>query len=156
MMIAEISAGLSALKTAKDLIESLDGIEGRAALAQVKADLLRELIKAYDELLVAREEKAALLQAKDDLGKELARLKDWSDEAQRYEPQRRYPGVLVYALKNAERAGQPLHNLCAACYNKGAKGLLQATTDVDSRIRIHKCDTCGFHAPVGGVMDNDD
>ncbi|MFZ3324848.1 MAG: hypothetical protein WA231_02685, partial [Methylocella sp.] len=55
----------------------------------------------------------------------MAELETWDADKQRYELKSLAAGVFAYRLKEAMAGGEEIHHLCAACYHRGKKSLLQ-------------------------------
>jgi hypothetical protein len=53
-------------------------------------------------------------------------MKDWDAQKQRYKLVAPFSGCMVYALQKAMSDGEPPHYLCAACFQKGQRSILQA------------------------------
>ena len=54
-MLAEISAGLSSLNAAKDIVKALDGLKTQAAINEVKINLQGLILDAQQGLFAAQE-----------------------------------------------------------------------------------------------------
>jgi len=120
------------------------GLRDSAKLLEKTVELNQQIAAAQSALFSAQSEQTMLVKKIDDLEKEIDRLKAWEVEKNRYKLVRYEPGVLVYYLKSEENNGEyPAHNLCSGCYDKGVKGILQATPQLQARYRVHVCDRCG-------------
>lgn len=151
-MLNEIALGLSALKTAQELVKGLDIAKDQAALTELRLGLQAQILEAQQALFAAQEEKAALLKAKSDAEAEVVRLMDWSAERENYALKRFHPGTVAYAYQPGEAKTQPPHNLCASCYDNRKKGLLQPTAQLERGYKMHRCGSCGGSVPIGGEM----
>lgn len=58
-MIAEISAGLSGLKAAKDMLQALHGVQSAVAINEVKFALQGHLLEAQQGLFTVQEAQSA-------------------------------------------------------------------------------------------------
>jgi hypothetical protein len=137
-MVAEVFAGLGALKTAFDLAKGLKDIND----ATIRNAAVIEL---QEKILTAQQQQSALVESVSALEKEVADLKAWDGEKQRYELKNvggEGPAVFAYALKAGEENGEPPHLLCANCYQSRRKSILQATAELRSRLRAHRCPSC--------------
>jgi len=61
------------------------------------------------------------------------------------------PGIIMYSLKEGCENGEPAHNICADCYNKGQKSFLQMVNENGGRF-TWKCNVCGFSAKTGRLI----
>ena len=117
-MVGEAIAGLSAVKTAFDMAKALQNIHDTVARD-------RAVIELQKEILSAQVAQAALIQRVSDLEKEVARFEEWAAEKKRYQLTDYGGATFAYALKPDAANGEPPHRLCAPCYQKGHKSILQ-------------------------------
>ena len=123
--IAEISAGLGSLKTAKDIVQGINAAASQAAINEIRLNLQGHLLEAQQALFSAQEAHTALTQRISALEEEIVRLKDWSAERERYHLVDVYRGSLTYMPKPGVEGGQPAHWLCANCFDQRRKSYLQ-------------------------------
>lgn len=152
-MIAEISAGLSGLKAAKDVLHALHGVQTAVAINEVKFALQSHLLDAQQGLFAAQEAQSASSKRIADLEQQIVNLKNWECEKQRYELKKYYPGALTYTLKAGVEGCEPPHHLCANCYQKGEKSILQGTAETQMRYRVHLCPSCKTKTVLGSEME---
>jgi len=124
-MLAEISAGLSSLKAATDIVKGLNAAATQAAVNDVKLTLQDHIFEAREALSAAQDAQAASLQRIRDLEQEIVRLKDWEREKQRYSLKAVAIGAFAYTPKPGMENGEPPHWLCANCFNQRQKSFLQ-------------------------------
>lgn len=124
-MLGDISAGLSSLKTALDIIKGLNAANTLAAINEVKISLQERVMEARDALSAAQDAQAASLQRIRELEQEIVELKDWEREKQRYQLQAIDTGAFAYMLKPGMENGESSHWLCPNCFGKRHKSLLQ-------------------------------
>jgi hypothetical protein len=117
-MFAEASAGLGLFKSMLDVAKGLKDINDAAARNAAVIDL-------QEKILAAQAQQTDLVQRIGDLEEEVARFKTWEAEKQRYELTDFGGGTFAYLLKPEESAGEPPHRICASCYQKGQKSILQ-------------------------------
>jgi hypothetical protein len=123
-MLAEISAGLSSLKTMKDLVQGLNAAKTEAAINSVKIELQSLILEAQQGLFSAQEAQSASAHRIAQLEQEIMQLKDWSAEAQRYQLVNIHLGAVAYMPKPGMENGEPAHWLCANCFNQRRKSFL--------------------------------
>ena len=132
MDAATISAGLSALKTAMDLVKGLLATKGEAGprVEEVleKMGNVQDLVYSLrDDLMKCQEENFKLktdAQARD----------EWSERAKRYELTRTEGGAIVY-----RSSSPPLHFACPTCFEKKQVGILQPWCSVSGNYHCPAC-----------------
>jgi hypothetical protein len=63
------------------------------------------------------------------LKEKMAKLEAWEAEQKRYQLTDFGGGTFAYVLKPDAANGEPPHQLCATCFNKGQKTILQFSHD---------------------------
>jgi hypothetical protein len=144
----EVSAGLSSLKLAKDMLQAMNGVHTAVQINDVKFTLQGHILDAQQGLFAAQEAQADASKRIATLEQEILGLKDWETEKQRYALKRYYPSAFAYALKPEMAAGEPPHRLCANCYQQGKKSILQGTAETVLRHRIFRCPLCKTEGPL--------
>jgi Zn finger protein HypA/HybF involved in hydrogenase expression len=137
-----ISQGLNAVKAATEIVKTIAGLRDSANLLENTVGLNQKILSVQTALADAQSEQASLIQRIGELEKEVTALKSWEAEKQRYELKRYDSGSLFYTLKEAEARGEPVHHLCAKCYNNGKPSIIQRTGSVMAREPSHFCPEC--------------
>lgn len=139
--IAEAKLAMDGIKLALDVIKAL---QSNKAAAEFKA----ELIDARTAILDAQEHASAAYARETELSnrvrqleKELAALEAWSAEKERYELKDVGSGFIAYAVKEEKRGVEPPHHLCANCFDKGEKSILQPS-GMGRYFETHVCPRC--------------
>jgi hypothetical protein len=140
-MLAEISAGLSSLNAAKDIIKGISAVKGEVAVNEAKIELQRIILEAHGSLLAAQEAQATNLGTIRDLEQEIVRLKAWDGERENYELAEIERGATVYIVKPEVKTSEAPHWLCAHCFNDHRKGILQPQGHIDGE-RTWQCPGC--------------
>jgi hypothetical protein len=109
-----------ALKTAFDMAKALKDIDDRTR----RNDAVIEL---QEKILGAQTAQAALIQEVGELEKEMTALKAWDADKKRYELKDLGRGFYAYVPKQGMEEGEPPHGICANCYQKGFKSILQSS-----------------------------
>lgn len=117
-MAAELIAGLGIFKSMLDTAKGLKDINDTAIRNTA-------IIELQEHILTAREKQATLLERVSNLEKEVADFEAWDAEKQRYNLTDFGGGTFAYTLKPEAGEGEPAHSICAACYQKGHKSILQ-------------------------------
>lgn len=139
-MVAEVFAGLGAIKTALDIAKGLKDISDAAARNMAVVELT-------EKILAAREAQSTLLDRVSELENEVTHLRDWEADKKRYQLADIGGGVVALALKPAMSNGEAMHYLCADCAASGKKSYLQP------HIRgpyydQYKCNGCRFEIGI--------
>ncbi len=140
-MLAEISAGLSSLKAATDIVKGLNAAKTDAAINSVKIELQTLILDAHHGLFAAQDAQAASGRRITELEQEIVRLKDWSAEKERYQLINMRQGSVAYAQKPTVENRQVPHWLCANCFEHGRKSFMQKQGEIGPSA-IYKCGSC--------------
>jgi hypothetical protein len=140
-MVAEVYAGLGAVKAAFDMAKGLKDIND-AAIRNAA------IIELQQKILGAQEEQATLIQRLRELEQELSNLKAWEEEKKRYELKELPPGVFVYELKQGIATSDPPHRICQTCYQRGKKSILHSDEPGNGIYHL-TCYECGTQLRVG-------
>ena len=145
-----ISGGVSALKSAMDILKSIKDLSGSSTAKGQIAELYEKIITAREASLSAQEERTALLQRISELEKEVARLKAWGSEKEQYELKQVHPGAVAYVPKRDTQAAKQPHWLCGNCYEEGKKSFLQCQGQLPKSIKSkYVCPRCNAAFIVG-------
>ena len=134
-MVAEVFAGIGALKTAFDIAKGLKDIDDTTRRNAAVIDL-------QEKILSAQQSQSSLIETINELEKELVRLRSWEADKPRYELRALAAGVVAYALKSSMSNGEPHRYLCANCYAAGKKSYLQQHVRGQYYDQF-KCQGCG-------------
>jgi hypothetical protein len=146
--ISAIAGALSSLKAANDIAQAMIGLRDAAAFQSKLIEFQAKIIEANNSAFAAHDERSALLQKISDLEQRVAKLEAWETEKQRYELQELPPGVFVRVLKPSMATGEPIHRLCAKCYEDGKKSILQSIGKIHGQETLN-CHNCGARMVVG-------
>jgi hypothetical protein len=132
MVAAEIMSGFGGLKAAFELAKGLkdidDAVRRNAAVMELQ-----------EKILSAQEAQAALVKRNDELEKQLASFQQWDTEKEKYELKEIYPQTFAYVIKENARGTEPLHWICAGCYQTRKKSILQKSDAV--HLTCPECET---------------
>src|SRR5256885_16097767 len=123
--MSAIATALSSFKAAKDIAESMIGLRDAAAFQSKLIEFQSKIIDANNASFAAQDERASLLERIRDLEKQVADFKAWEAEKQKYELKEVWPGATTYVLKEDAKGAEPIHWLCANCYQFTKKRILQ-------------------------------
>jgi hypothetical protein len=142
-MVAEVFAGLGALKTAFDIARGIRDLDDTTKRNAAVIDL-------QQTILTAQQAQSALLEEMDSLKKENATMKEWRAEKDNYQLTSIGDVVFVYKLKPSIDS-EPAHPLCPNCFADGKKSILQKHETHVGRWTVLACSRCGSEVfPNGG------
>lgn len=147
-----MSAMIGSLKAAAELAKlAVDARDAAVVRAKV-IELQREIFAAQSNALTTQQEQFALLDRVRGLEKEVADLKAWDAETEKYQLTnvRHGPatlplgeeGAFAYRLKNSGPSGEPIHFLCAQCFQDRKKSILQGQKLFPGNCDVLVCQRC--------------
>ena len=143
MAIVEITAALAGIKTAKDLAKGIISLDSDIAIKQKSQELLGIILDLQGTISEIRESLDSIRQENMHLKQELSQINQWKQEKENYSLHELAPSVFVYRYQPiAETTSQPEHMLCASCYNKDKKSILQLSRKVIAG-HYYICHECG-------------
>lgn len=123
--LTQTASGVTtALKGATDLVGSIKAML-QAPERRGDADIEAAVERLALTMENARLHNALLEAAVQKLQQDLRRAQEAEANLQAYELHATPGGAVVYALKDAENAGQPAHFICANCREEGRRSILQ-------------------------------
>lgn len=134
-MVPELITGLGLFNTLFDTAKGLKDINDSAVRNRAVVELL-------EKILAAHAAQAALLERVSNLEKELASFETWDAEKQRYELADYGEGTFAYRLKESMQNGEPPHRVCASCFQKNQKSILQNAGGTHSGREQLWCPSC--------------
>jgi hypothetical protein len=140
--VSAIAGTVSALKGAIDITQAMIGLRDAQAIQTKVIELNSKILEAQSSAFLANEERSALIERVGRLEQEIAALKAWNAEKNRYELTQWGNGAFAYVLKETEQAGEPRHALCANCYQRGAKSILQSNGEPRWMLHAWECPSC--------------
>ena len=156
--IGSLAAVGSALRSAGEIMKTMVGLRDGVLLQAKAIELNAEIITAQGAALTANANQFTLLDRVRDLEKEVADLKAWRAEKKKYALQQIAPGAFAYVIKPEVRGAEPMHLLCATCYNQGLKSILQylgSLKSSDARADASLgCSLCKAEIFVKSFQDN--
>jgi hypothetical protein len=134
-MVAEVFAGLSALKSAFDIAKGLKDIDNAARRNAA-------VIELQEKILTAQSAQSDLVERIRELEAKVTSFEKWEAEKERYQLTDFGDGTFAYLLKPEEARGEPPHRICAQCYQKDEKSILQFLHQSHGQ-DYFKCHSCG-------------
>jgi rRNA maturation protein Nop10 len=152
--MAAIAGAASALKSALDIAKAALGMHDAALIRAKVTEMQGEISTALASAITAQTDQLAMLNRVNDLEKEVADLKAWDAEKQNYELKDLCAGSgsMAYVIKPDAQGSEPIHCLCAKCYQEGKKRFLQNTGEraPGAYGRLWRCPECGSPINVRG------
>jgi hypothetical protein len=150
-MVLEINAAVQSVLALSKMVQTGYSVRNANEIAAAVADVHAKLMPFLSAAVEAKEKELALNHRISELEKENMALKDWNQEAERYALSEITPGILAYCLKPGMEYGEPPHQLCANCFTKREKSILQAAP---SRVPLARyfcprCQTTFFTSEYG-------
>jgi hypothetical protein len=147
-----IGVVISSLNAAVNITKAMKDVHDATILDSKVFELQRAMLDTQSAVFSVNEERSALIERIGALEKEISDLRQWETEKQKYELKALDPtGVYAYARKVISGDAEPHHFICANCYQNGQKSILQATTQLAMRKRIHVCPRCKNEIAFGHV-----
>jgi hypothetical protein len=136
-MVAEITMGLGALKSAFDIAKGLKDIDNAARINAA-------VIELQEKILSAQSAQTDLVEIVGALKSRVVELEAWDTDKQRYELKEIQTGVTAYALKEGMEGTEPTHYLCPNCYTNNKKKILQREVRAPGMVQMLICHHCGL------------
>lgn len=137
-----IMGAFTSLKAAREFVQAaIDVRDG--VMTQGEVFKLQSIIMdAQERVFSANEERATLIERVRELEKQITQFETWDAEKQKYELKQVHRGAFAYVLKPTPENTEPPHWICAACYQRGKKAILQDLTEKHARDHSWVCPDC--------------
>jgi|SRR5581483_7358630 len=149
--LTAITGMATSIRAAIDITKAMKDVHDANVIQTKTFELTREIMAAQSYAMEAMQAQTALLATVRELGEKIAKLEAWNAEKDRYALREVGPGVLVYTTKQGMDNGQPFHMLCANCYDRGIKSIIQSTQELQAGKRMHMCPHCKNKIPLGAI-----
>lgn len=142
--MSAIASMLTAIKTAKDIVETMIGLRDSQAFQTKLTELQARMIDAQAIASKFYDERSAFTKRISDLEDEVNNLRAWDAEKEEYELKEISPGSFAYIHKEHMRSGTASVYLCANCYENRKKSILQVEQRgvTGDRLVCHACKSC--------------
>ncbi len=148
-MASWLGAIMDPLKSAGEMAKELVDIRDTVKFGNAVVELQTQILAAQQAAFSAQERETAMAEEIRDLKTRVADLETWDAEKQRYELTDFGSGTFAYLLKPNMSSGEPEHRLCAACYQKGHKSILQFRHQTATRQDKYACPVCKTDVLLG-------
>jgi len=142
--LTAMASALASLNAAKDIAKAMIGLRDASAFQSKMIEFQSKILDAQSSAFAANDERTALVERVGELEEEVARLKAWDAEKQKYKLTEVCVGAFAYVPKPDAGSTEPVHWLCASCYQDGKKSLLQDQGHVpgEERTTRYGCPKC--------------
>lgn len=153
--MTSISSAVLSLKAATDIAKSLMDLKASSAIQGRVIELQAEILAAQSSALAAQSDQFSLLQRIGELETDMAELEAWNAEQKRYKLTNFGGGTFAYELKPEEALGEPAHRICANCYQKRTRSILQSHGTTYGMQELMFCPECKTEFRLGVLRDPD-
>ena len=140
-MIAEIGSLISSSKTAYVIAKGIYSLKSDVDRNESISKIIDILVSVQTNALSVNAIAQKLQEEKRHLEQKIVEFEKWSETESQYELKEIATGVFVYCCKPTDKTSEPMHWLCANCYNKRQKSILQRRTHGPGGIH-YICNTC--------------
>lgn len=148
-MMDWIAGAYGGIKAATDITQSMLTLKTDAAVTTKVVELNGVLLGLQSQLNSAHADQTTLTRRIGELEAEIAQFKRWEQEKERYHLHQTEAGGLVYRIKPEVQGTEPLHYICADCYQKAVKTILQPGDE--GYYTVLKCHPCGSSVRVKSI-----
>ena len=124
-MVPEIVTAIATVKSMSDITSLLIKAKVDTATTEKAIELQSSIISLQTTLLAIQAQNQDLLSAKNELEQRLIEIESWNAQAESYKLEEITSGIFVMASQPNENDCTPAHWLCANCYQKKQKAILQ-------------------------------
>ncbi len=125
-----ITGTISSLKTTGDITKSLINLKSISDVRDKVIELQSVIMDAQSSAIEANTNQLLLVEKITILKEKIAQMKTWDSEKQRYKLISLWNDAVVYSLKKSMKGAEPPHWICANCYEKGERSIIQKRTNL--------------------------
>ena len=140
-MIAEIGSLISSSKAAYNIAKGISALKSEVDRNESISKILEVLLSVQTNALSVNAIAQKLQEEKRQLEQKIMEFEKWSETESQYELKEIATGVFVYSYKTTVKTSEPIHWLCAKCYNKRKKSILQRRNHLPDGIH-YLCNNC--------------
>jgi len=123
--LSDVAAALSSFNALKNIAQAMIGLHDTQAFQLKVLEFNGALIDAQTKIFAVNEARATLVERVRELEEQVTKLKAWEAEKQHYELKAISKRSFAYVLKADAQGTEPPHQICAGCYQRGKKSILQ-------------------------------
>ncbi len=128
--MADFSAFISSIGALSNIAKGLQSIHDEKQIFEATSDLRERIFTIQSNALTLQEDHFSLLKQKDELEKKILSFERWDDTAALYSLKKLKLGAYVYAPNESNKTAEPMHWICAKCYQDRKKSILQFYWDI--------------------------
>ncbi len=133
-MLTEMTAAFQSAKMIREFISASNSLSN-------KMELLAAVTEIQEKLFESQQQQMSFFKQLQTLEQEIKDIKHWKIEADRYALTELSPGVFVYRVREEMRGSEPIHMLCANCFQSSKKSILQCKYET-SHGKVYVCHSC--------------
>jgi len=123
--MVEFTTFISSITALTQIAKGLQSFRDQQQIAQATSDLLERILAIQGDGLSLQQQYFSLLQEKDIVEKKLQEFEKWQTIESQYSLFRTEFGKIVYSPNESNKSSEPKHWLCANCFSKREKSILQ-------------------------------
>jgi hypothetical protein len=150
-MAGWIDSIMSPLHAAGDVAKGLVDIRDTVKFGEAVIKLQTQILSARQGALAAQVRETQMADEIRGLKEQMAKMEAWESQKDRYRLEKLPPGVFVYTLKPEMAGGEPPHQICQTCYQRGKKSILHSDEPGNGLYHLH-CHECGTTLTVGNFI----
>jgi hypothetical protein len=142
-MINELLLASQSVQALGGLLKAANGLANYNEIVAKVSEVNSKLMQANAVALTSQEKQSSLVSQVHELESQIKALKDWKDEAEKYEVREVSTGVFAFLEIGFAGKLQSAQKLCANCFNQGRKSLLQQQhVEVGRQLSLlcHRCE----------------
>jgi hypothetical protein len=123
--LSDVAAVFSSINALKNIFQSIIGLHDTQAIQAKVLEFQNTLLDAQTKIFSVNEARATLVERVREIEEQMTKLEAWEAEKQRYELKEISKRSFAYVLKTDAQGSEPPHQICANCYQRGKKSILQ-------------------------------
>ncbi|MBO6771960.1 MULTISPECIES: hypothetical protein [unclassified Thalassospira] len=139
--LGSLASALSSLNAASEIAKSIVGLRDANLMNEKIIEFQAKILEANSAALSAQTERMTLLETISELRKKVEEIEVWVNEESRYQLTDFGSQTYAYLLKPDMANGEPEHRLCASCFQKRVKSILQFQDTVLEQ-HVYLCPNC--------------
>lgn len=136
-----LPSAMAGLKGAIDITSALVKANNIVDVNAKAIELQQIIIKLQQDIFNAQDSQRAANEEIQNLKKEISDLKSAGRDLTRYKLCSPFTGSAVYGISKDDASKEPAHYLCASCFQRGGKSMLNPKTN-DKGFQDFVCPTC--------------
>lgn len=123
--ITDIQGMVSSLQSVTEIAKTIVGLHNSSAIKAKVGELQSAVLSAQQSAMSAYSAHSTLVERVRELERQVTEMEAWETEKQRYELHQLPPGTYLYRIKPEMQGSEPMHYICANCYQSRQKSILQ-------------------------------